>query len=110
MAQCGSQQKHNLLLLLAFACWHGSGNITKQDQNKNQTEDIMTTTAKTKTKAKTMEHANVALEVSKGTLVAMSAVPTLIGIWAAACFVGGLINAGGPFVLAKSWFQAVTGM
>ena len=70
----------------------------------------MTTTARTKTRTKTTEHANVAHEVSKGTIAAMSAVPSLIGIWAAACFVGGLINAGGPLALAKSWFQAVAGM
>lgn len=70
----------------------------------------MTTTARTKTRTKTTEQANVAQEVSKGTIAAMSAVPGLIGIWAAACFVGGLINAGGPLGLAKSWFQAVSGM
>ncbi len=70
----------------------------------------MTTTTMTKTKAKATEHANVGLEVSKGTLAAMSAVPSLIGIWAAACFVGGLINVGGPISLAQSWFQAITGM
>ena len=70
----------------------------------------MTTTARTKTRTKTTAHANVAQEVSKGTIAAMSAVPGLIGIWAVACFVGGLINAGGPLGLAKSWFQAITGM
>lgn len=70
----------------------------------------MTTTATTKTRTRTIEHANVAQEVSKGTIAAMSAVPGLIGLWAAACFVGGLVSAGGPLAFAKSWFQAITGM
>jgi trimethylamine:corrinoid methyltransferase-like protein len=70
----------------------------------------MRTTATTKTRTQATTHANVAQEVSKGTIAAMSAVPGLIGLWAAACFVGGLINAGGPLAFAKSWLQAITGM
>lgn len=70
----------------------------------------MTSTARTKTRTTTTEHANVAQEISKGTIATMSAVPGLVALWAAACFVGGLINAGGPIGLAKSWFQAVSGM
>lgn len=70
----------------------------------------MTTTATTKTRTQATVNANVTQEISKGTIAAMSAVPGLIGIWAAACFVGGMINAGGPIGLARSWFQAVAGM
>ena len=70
----------------------------------------MTTTTITKTKTKTAEHANVTQELSKGTIAAMSAVPGLIGLWAVACFFGGMIQAGGPLSLVKSWFQAVLGV
>lgn len=33
----------------------------------------------------------------------------LIGIWAAACVVGGAASVGGPFELVAGWFSAVSG-
>ena len=42
--------------------------------------------------------------------IAMSAVPSLVGIWAAACFVGAMVTSGGPLGLARNYFQAITGM
>lgn len=40
----------------------------------------------------------------------MGGVSALIALWAAACFVGGLISAGGPVGLAFGWFKAITGL
>lgn len=48
--------------------------------------------------------------VSKGSLAVLGGVSTLIGLWAVACFVGGMISSGGPLALARSWFSAVTSM
>jgi hypothetical protein len=59
---------------------------------------------------RTAENAPAKVEVSRGAMIALAAVPTIIGIWAAACFVGGLIASGGPIALVKSWFSAFTGM
>jgi len=59
---------------------------------------------------RTAESAPAKVEISRGAMMALGAVPTLIGIWAAACFFGGLIASGGPIAMAKSWFSALTGM
>lgn len=40
----------------------------------------------------------------------MGGVSALIAVWAAACFIGGLISAGGPVELAYGWFKAITGL
>lgn len=73
----------------------------------------MTTLTKTRTvtKAKADEHAQVGLDsLSKGSLAFMGGISALIGIWAAACFVGAMITGGGPLAMASSWFTAITGM
>lgn len=67
-------------------------------------------TTTTKNQTRTRVHTNEKLEISTGTIVAMSAVPCLVGIWASACFVGAIITSGGPFELARNYFQAITGM
>lgn len=59
---------------------------------------------------RTAENAPANVEVSRGAMIALGAVPTLIGIWAAACFFGGMLACGGPIAMAKSWFSALTGM
>lgn len=59
---------------------------------------------------RTAINAPAKVEVSRGVMIGIGAVPTLIGIWAAACFFGGLIASGGPIALVKSWFSAFTGM
>lgn len=69
----------------------------------------MTNTTLTKTRTRAQAHAGE-YEVSKGTIAAISTVPALIGLWAAACFVSATITSGGLFELARNWFQAVTGM
>lgn len=40
----------------------------------------------------------------------MGGVSALIALWAATCFIGGLISAGGPVELAYSWFKAIAGL
>ena len=67
-------------------------------------------TVKQRSLSQSAENAQAGAEVSRGAMAAISVVPTLIGIWAAACFVGGLIASGGPLAFLKSWFSAVTGM
>lgn len=47
---------------------------------------------------------------AKSGISVMGGVSALIGIWAAACFIGGLISAGGPVELAYGWFKAITGL
>ncbi|MBI5558559.1 MAG: hypothetical protein HY885_13075 [Deltaproteobacteria bacterium] len=65
---------------------------------------------KTRSHSQASETANTGLEVSKGAMIALSAVPALAGVWAAACLFGGLLASGGPIGLIKSWFSAVMGM
>jgi hypothetical protein len=65
---------------------------------------------KNRTTHRTAENAPAKVEVSRGAMMAIGAVPTLVGIWAAACFFGGLIASGGPLAMLKSWFSAFTGM
>ena len=68
------------------------------------------TMAKTRKQTRVSAHAGTHEEVSRNTVAAMSAAPVLIGVWAAACFVGAIVSTGGPLALARTWFQAVTGM
>lgn len=70
----------------------------------------MATNATTKTRTKATEITNVKMEAYKVMATATTAVSSLIGLWAVACFVGGMVAAGGPLRMAKSWFQALTGM
>ena len=65
---------------------------------------------KTKSQPTTAPKVQIEVEASHSSMAAMAAVPALIGIWAAACFIGGLISSGGPVKLASSWFQAVSGL
>ncbi|MBU0730178.1 MAG: hypothetical protein KKE17_12055 [Proteobacteria bacterium] len=47
--------------------------------------------------------------ISKGSLIAMSSVAALVGLWAVACFVGASISTG-PVAMIKGWFSALAGM
>jgi hypothetical protein len=67
-------------------------------------------TVKKRSLSQSAENSQAGVEVSRGAMAALSVVPALIGAWAAACFVGGLIASGSPLALLKSWFSAVTGM
>ncbi|MBU0968869.1 MAG: hypothetical protein KKA54_21125 [Proteobacteria bacterium] len=48
--------------------------------------------------------------ITRSGISLMGGVSALIGLWAAACFIGGLISAGGPVELAYSWFKAIAGL
>jgi hypothetical protein len=83
---------------------------TSKGENKmKRTNQEASVYAKAKSQAKTSSHVNVEVETTRGTMAAMAAVPTLIGLWAAACFISAMIASGGPFGLVKNWFSAVGG-
>ena len=65
---------------------------------------------KTKTQVHAADHGRVKVEVAKGAIVIMAAVPSLIGIWGMACFVGAMVAGGGPLGAVTSWVSAVSGM
>lgn len=64
--------------------------------------------AKDRTSVKTSVDATA--EISKGAVVSVGVVGAVIGLWSLASLVGGMIAAGGPFSVVKSWFGAVTGL
>ncbi|MBU0479966.1 MAG: hypothetical protein KKG47_02570 [Proteobacteria bacterium] len=47
--------------------------------------------------------------VSRGSMITMGVVSSLVGIWAVACLVSAMVD-GGPIELLKGWFSAVLGM
>lgn len=65
--------------------------------------------AKTKSQPKAASSLQSQVDTSNGTMATMAAVPAIIGLWAAACFIGGMISSGGPIEMVKNWFLAVTG-
>ena len=66
--------------------------------------------AKTKGQVKTTDNTQVQVELSTGAMLVAAAVPASIGLWAVACFVGGLVASGGPFSMAQSFFSAAAGI
>ncbi len=64
-----------------------------------------------KTKKKTSINTSevVHAEVSKGAIRALTITGVLVGLWVAACVVGGIVVSGGLFTLVKGWFGAVSG-
>lgn len=67
-------------------------------------------TTLTRAQTRTSTQAQTGLDsVSKGSVAAMAGVSALIGLWAAACFVGAMVSSG-PLSLVKGWFSAITGM
>lgn len=68
-------------------------------------------TTQTRTQTRTRAQTQTGLDsISTGSVAAMGGVSALIGLWAAACFVGAMMSGGGPLALAKGWFSAITGM
>ena len=63
---------------------------------------------RTKTSVNTSEL--VQAEMSKGAIRSLNIAGLLVGLWAAACIVGGMIAIGGPIALVRGWFSAVTGL
>lgn len=69
------------------------------------------TLTKKKQKVRTDVQAREGLDTfARGGISVMGGVSALIALWAGACFIGGLISAGGPVELAYSWFKAITGL
>ncbi|MCF6187116.1 MAG: hypothetical protein L3J49_06520 [Desulfobulbaceae bacterium] len=68
------------------------------------TKDIAKSRANTKTSVDTQA------EISRGAIISINMVGAVIGLWAFASLVGGMVAAGGPVALVKAWFSAVTGM
>lgn len=70
------------------------------------------TLTKKQNKARTGEHIQTQTGLdtfATGTISVMGGISAIIGIWAAACFIGGLLSSG-PVELAYGWFRAITGL
>lgn len=74
------------------------------------TEQKPSAIAKTKSQPKASSTLQAQVDASNGTMATMAAVPAFIGLWAAACFIGGMISSGGPLEMVKNWFSAISGM
>lgn len=72
--------------------------------NTNETAQIRGSQIQTSTSAQ------AGTEVSRGAMIATGTLGALFGTWSVACFVGGLLAAGGPLSFVRSWFTAVSGM
>lgn len=72
-------------------------------------KDSVNERVKTKKKSSVNTAEIVHAEVSKGAIRALSITGVLVGLWVAACIVGGIIVSGGLFTMVKGWFAAVTG-
>lgn len=62
-----------------------------------------------KSRTATTETTNVSSEISKIGITAVTITAAVIGCWALASMVAGVINNGGPIDLAVSLFKAITG-
>ncbi len=65
--------------------------------------------AKTRDKERANDSARARVELSRGAMATAGAAIAAVGLWSAACIVGGVISAGGPIAFVKSWFSAVAG-
>jgi len=71
----------------------------------------MTNTTMTKERVESQVRTDTALDViGKSTIAVMGGASVLVGLWAVACFVGGLMASGGPVSMVQSWFGAVIGV
>ena len=68
------------------------------------------TRAKSKIEIESADNVDVKQEVARSTVWAVGAAPVLIGLWAAACIVGGLLASDGPVALVQKWMSAIIGM
>jgi len=63
-----------------------------------------------KTRSNTTTSVDTRAEVSRGAMIAVNTAGAVVGLWALASLIGGMVSAGGPLALAKAWFSAVAGM
>ena len=68
------------------------------------------TRAKSKIQIDRVDNVDVKQEVTKGTVWIVGAAPVLIGLWAAACIVGGLLASEGPVAFVQKWMSAIISM
>ena len=68
------------------------------------------TKSRSRSSAASLENVFADLKVSRKAVAAVGTVSGAIGLWAVACFVGGMVSSGGPLAFAKAWVSAVTGM
>ena len=69
---------------------------------------MTTTLTKTRQKTRTQEASQSTVDtVSRGMIGAMGGTSLLIGFYGIVSLFAGLVKAGGPIELAKTWFQAV---
>jgi hypothetical protein len=70
-----------------------------------------TAITKQKSSVKQSQKADVGVDaLTKTSISVMAGVSALIGLWAVACFVGGMISSGGPLSFIADWFRSITGM
>ncbi|MEW6289849.1 MAG: hypothetical protein AB1545_08350 [Thermodesulfobacteriota bacterium] len=70
-----------------------------------------TTLSQKKQKVRAGEQTGAGLDAfAKSGISVMGALSALIALWAVACFIGGLVSAGGPVELAYGWFKAIAGL
>lgn len=67
------------------------------------------TTGMNKSRSASTAATNVSTEISKTGITAVGIVAGIIGCWAIASMVAGVINSGGPIDLATSLFRAING-
>lgn len=68
----------------------------------------MTIHANTKTTVKTSSSAATS-STSRGLVIASGFAAAVVGLWAAACFVGAVMS-NGPIGIIRGWFSAVSGL
>ncbi|MDO9041353.1 MAG: hypothetical protein Q7U64_03275 [Desulfocapsaceae bacterium] len=67
------------------------------------------TTGMNKSRSASTAATNVSTEISKTCITAVGIVAGIIGCWAIASMIAGVINSGGPIDLATSLFRAING-
>jgi len=68
------------------------------------------TATNTKTRTNTKTSVDTRAEVSRGAMISINTAGAVIGLWALASLVGGMVASGGPVLLVKAWFSAVAGI
>ena len=69
----------------------------------------MSSMIKSRTQSKASSQSAVD-SLSRGSIITMGIVSSLVGVWALACLASAMFGSGGPVALIKSWFSAVAGM
>ena len=76
----------------------------------SEVKKMNTATTRTGKMVASQTATGVGSELSQTTILTVGGVSVLIGLWAVACFAGGLVASGGPISMFRQWFQAVSGM